>query len=112
MEASRLASSKAAQGPNNVYLWDKETVDLIPEGIEGATVVYEGVTITKGAEGVPVPTVPAASSGQGSVSAPVPSTPAQGSKGVQYEKTPAEKPATQQAAAKEAAAQQTGSAGM
>jgi hypothetical protein len=114
MEASRLASSKNAQGPTNVYLWDKDTVDLIPQGIEGATVVYDGVTITKPSEGVAVPTIPVSGSSQGSTAGPTQTTPAQsqgqGSK-VQEEKALAEKPAVQQAAAKEAVAQQTGGAG-
>jgi hypothetical protein len=110
LEASRLASSKNTQGPTNIYLWDKDTVDLIPQGIEGATVVYDGVTITKPAEGVPVPTIPVSSLSQGSAAAPAPTTPAQESQR-QEAKGPAEKPATPQAAAKEAAAQQTGSAG-
>jgi hypothetical protein len=51
LESSRLANNKNAQGPTNIYLWDKETVDLLPQGIEGTTVIYEGVKIVKPAEG-------------------------------------------------------------
>lgn len=58
LEFSRLASSKTAQGPTNVYMLDRETVDLIPSGIEGANVVYDGVKIYRPVEGTPVPTIP------------------------------------------------------
>jgi hypothetical protein len=46
LDASRLASSSSAQGPTSLYLLgDKETVDLIPQGVEGANIIYDGVTI-------------------------------------------------------------------
>lgn len=126
LESSRLASKQTAAGPTNIYMFDKETVELIPQGIEGATVVYEGVTITKPAEGegIPVPTIPVASSSssgssssrQQQVAVAVPTIPiAQPVKRVQEETGPAEKPAATssqqpQLAAKQAAAQQ-GAAG-
>lgn len=124
LESSRLASKQAAAGPTNIYMFDKETVELIPQGIEAATVVYDGVTITKPAEeGIPVPTIPVASSSSSStgsssssstsqqVAVAVPTIPiAQPVKRVQEETGPAEKPAAasqqQQAAAKQAVAQQ------
>lgn len=109
LESSRLASSKNAQGPTNVYMWDKETVDLLPRGIEGANIVYAGVTITKPVEGIPVPTIPVASiiPSASQPGVPVPTLPGQSAQSMQAEKSPAEKPATQQAAAKQVVAEQT-----
>lgn len=71
LESSRLANNKAAQGPSNVYLYDRETVDLIPQGIEGPNVIYQGVSITAPpAEGTPVPTIPVGSVVSGERTAP------------------------------------------
>lgn len=72
LEAARLDSSESAQGPTNVYLWDKETVALLPPGIEAANVVYDGMTITAPAAGTAVPTMPAPVQAL----APVPTIPA------------------------------------
>jgi hypothetical protein len=98
-------------------MFDKETVELIPQGIEGANVIYDGVTITKPAEseGTPAPTIPVASSSSSSsgqqAAVAVPTIPvAQPVKRVQEESGPAEKPAATsqqpQAAAKQTVAQQ------
>lgn len=45
LESSRLATSSGAQGPTNLYLWDKETVDLIPQSVEASNIIFAGVTI-------------------------------------------------------------------
>lgn len=54
-----------------MYLWDDETVALIPKGIEAANVVYDGVTISAPMAGTPVPTIPTPSVAQEKAPAPV-----------------------------------------
>jgi hypothetical protein len=67
LEASRLAAAASKQGPASIYLLaDKETVDLIPSGVEAANIIYDGVTViaptrpAAGAAGAKAPAAPTA----------------------------------------------------